>query len=324
MPKSRVTIVGLGCIGGSIGLGLKKAKLDLEIVGHDKDAGAASRALKRGAVDKTDWNLIGACDGAGLIVLALPLEGIQGTLAALKPHLEPGVIVTDTATTKLPVLEWAKDLPRNVHFVGGHPVLKPERTLTGRGIDAADAALFQGATYCLTPAVTAEPGAIETVANLAHTLGAKPYFVDAAEHDGLAAGVEHLPALLATALAAATMRSQGWRELGNVASLDFNSATALMPQDGQTARAQFLAQRADLARWIDRLTEQLQELRGMVERGDGDALQGLIEDLVQKRAQWLSGRLRESDMPPVDYQAAQLNAARFLLGGLADRAPKRK
>jgi prephenate dehydrogenase len=322
MAKSRLTIVGLGLIGGSIGLALKKAKLDLEIVGHDKDAGASARAQKRGAVDATKWNLIDACDGAGLIVLALPLDGIRDTLAALKPHLAPGVIVTDTATTKAAVLEWAKELPQGIHFVGGNPVIKPHRAAQQTGIDAADADLFQGATYCLAPAANASEQAINTLSNFCALLGAKPYFIDAAEHDGLMAGVQHLPALLATALLAATTRSQGWREMSRLAGADFYAATAVTPQDASAAREQLLAHRSDLIRWMDALGDELRELRGMLEHADADALAAFTQSAVNTRAQWLAGKAEES--PSVEWEAVQMNVGRMFLGGLADKTKKTK
>jgi prephenate dehydrogenase len=324
MPKSRVTIVGLGLIGGSLGLALKKSKLDIEVVGHDKNLGVAGRALKRGAVDKTEWNLINACEGAGLIVLAIPLDGIKDTLAALKPYLQPGVIVTDTATTKAPVLEWAKDLPEGVHFIGGNPVIKPTRAVTGRGIDAADAELFRGATYCLTPSTTAVPKAIEAMSSFATLVGAQPYFIEAIEHDGLMAGVQHLPTLLATALASVVMQSQGWRERGKLASADFRAATELVPLDDRTAREQFLAHRTDLVRWIDTIIEELRDLRGMCEREDADALKALIQSIAQERDKWLSGKLDASAAPAVEWESVQHSTARLFLGGLADRTPKRK
>ncbi|MCL5952805.1 MAG: prephenate dehydrogenase/arogenate dehydrogenase family protein [Chloroflexi bacterium] len=322
MPKSRVTVVGLGLIGGSLGLALKKSNLEVEIIGHDKDSNAASRALKRGAVDKTEWNLINACDQAGLIILALPLDGVRDTLAALKPYLEPGVIVTDTATTKAPVMEWARQLPEGVHFVGGDPIINPRREGAKQGIDAATADLFQGGTYCLTPSTTAAAPAIETMTNFVTLVGARPYFLDAAEHDGLMAGVEHLPAVLATALASATMTSQGWRELGKVAGANFRTATGIAPQDAKTAEAEFLAHRTDLIRWIDSVIATLRELRGALEREDADALQALIEQLADERAKWLSGSLT-SEGQPVDWEAARYSTAQLFLGGLATRRAKK-
>ncbi len=323
MPKSRVAIVGLGLIGGSIGLALKKSKLDIEVVGHDKDNNAAGRAQKRGAVDTTKWNLIDACEGAGLIILALPVDAIKETLAALKPYLAAGVIVTDTATTKAPVLEWAKDLPDGVQFIGGNPVVKSERLGNETGIDAADADLFKGATYCLVPSPKSSAPAIDTVSSFATMLGAKPYFIDAAEHDGLMAGVQHLPAALATALLSATVRSQGWRELSRLAGTDYSAATGLAPRDGATAREQFLAHRVDLMRWIDTMIDELSELRGMLEREDAGALESLAESLAAERDKWLSGKLEDTGAT-VDMQSIQLNPARLFIGGLADRTPRKK
>lgn len=322
MAKSRITIVGLGLVGGSIGLALKRAKIEMEIVGHDRDSGVAGRAQKRGAVDKTDWNLIGACAGAGLVVLALPLDQIKPTLDALRTYLEPGVIVTDTATTKVPVMEWAKALPPNVHFIGGDPIPSPRGPVRGHGIEAADADLFKDATYCLVSSATAASSAIQTLTNFTAVLGAKPYFIDAAEHDGLVAGVGHVPALLETALAAVTMRSPGWRELGQVAGANYREATARLPQKAATGRAEFLANRDYLLQWIDRVVKVLRDLRGMLEREDGDGLEKLIESLNSEREKWQSARPEESG-PAVDWQEAQSSLSRLLLGGLADRGKKK-
>ncbi len=322
MAKTKIAIIGLGLIGGSIGLALKKSKIEAEIVGHDKDFGVAGRAQKRGAVDKTDWNLISACQEASLIILAIPLDAIRSTFEALKPYLAPGVIVTDTATTKVPVMEWAKELPSGVHFIGGDPALSPRKVVAGHGIDQAEAEMLQEASYCLTPSVTAEPAAIQTVSNFVTLVGAKPYFIDAAEHDGLMAGVQHLPALLATALGAATMRSQGWRELGKLAGSNFRTATELLPPNGKTAREQFLAHRSDLMHWIDVMQQNLRDLRGLLEAQDEEMLETLVENLNTERDRWLSGNLEESG-PAVNWQeATQSSLSRLFLGGLADRGKK--
>lgn len=304
-----------------MGLALKKSGVELEVIGHDKDTGAASRAQKRGAVDSTKWNLIDACEGAGLIVLAIPLDGIKQTLDALKPYLQPGVILTDTAMTKVPVLEWANELGVGVHYIGGDPILKRSAANGAHGIDAADAELFHGATYCLTPANGAAPEAIETMSNFVALLGAKPYFIDAVEHDGLMAGTRHLPMLLASALAAATMDSPSWRERSKLASTDFRTATELAPSNPQAARDELMAHRQALIAWTDALIEKLTELRGMLERQDTAALESVIEKIASQRAKWLSGASAE-DSVPVDWDAAQFNVSRLFIGGLADRGKK--
>ena len=136
----RITIVGTGCIGTSIGLALHQTKQPLFIVGHDKESGHASMAQRMKAIDKSEWNLISACEDADLVILAIPMVAIEETLKALAPHLKGGCVVTDTAGLKGQVIEWAEALlPATVNFVGGDPVV----TSTGSGPAAASADLFR-------------------------------------------------------------------------------------------------------------------------------------------------------------------------------------
>jgi prephenate dehydrogenase len=324
MPKTRIAIIGLGLVGGSIGLALKKSKLALEIVGHDKDLSVAGRAVKRGAVDKTEWNLISACEGAALIVLAMPLDGIRDTLMALRSHLAPGTIITDTATSKVPVLEWANELPRQVEFVGGNPVLSPRREISGHGIDAAQADLFREATYCLVPSVSASSQAIDVMCGLVNLLEAKPYFIEAAEHDGLMAGVQHLPALLATAYASSIIGEQGWFERSKLAGAAFRATLDLVPADKDAARMQFLAHRDDLLRWIDQSIVKLHELRTALANQDTAALETLIQKVTDERLKWQSGQLERAmtALPAPDSASDQMG--RIFLGGLSDRLKRMK
>ncbi len=111
MAKPRITIVGLGLIGNSIGLALTQGQRKFEVVGHDKDNKAAGQSRKIKAVDKTEWNLISACDGADLVILALPAIAIRDTMQALAHELKPGCVVMDTASVKAPVQRWADEIP---------------------------------------------------------------------------------------------------------------------------------------------------------------------------------------------------------------------
>ncbi len=320
MPKARITIVGTGFIGGSIGLALKQAHVDAEIIGHDRDHGIAQRAQKRGAVDATKWNLIDACEGAAMIILAMPLAGIRQTLDAIQSHVAPGVLITDTASTKTPVMQWTENLPAHASFVGGNPVLKPTRA-RGQGIEAAAADAFQGATYCLVASARVAENALDAMANFAATLGAKPHFIDAAEHDGILVGVQHFPALVATALAAGVIQSQSWRESSRLASADWRDATQLAPADAQAASAQLLAHRADLVPWIDAFTARLGDWRELLARNDAAAIETMVEQIAHERAKWLAGKLDES-APSADYRAMQFSPQHFFLGGLAERGKK--
>src|ERR1700754_1142934 len=127
----RVLIVGLGLIGGSIGLALRRwseeHKVDnrkpLEVVGFDPNLDHQRAAEKMGAVDKGAWDLAKAAREADVVVLAMPVVAMREAISDVAPHLQPGVVVTDTGSTKAQVLDWAHaTLPSGVHFVGGHPM----------------------------------------------------------------------------------------------------------------------------------------------------------------------------------------------------------
>ncbi|MDP3046664.1 MAG: prephenate dehydrogenase/arogenate dehydrogenase family protein [Chloroflexota bacterium] len=315
----RITIVGTGLIGASLGLALKKAKLGYEIVGHDKSTTAANKAKKLGAVDKTEWNLINAVEGAGLVILALPVDAIKPTLEAIAPYLSEGAVVTDTASTKQLVLDWAKTiLPPGVNFVGGHPLVRADAA----NADAASADLFTGATYCLIPGAGAQPDAVQLLVGLATTVGAEPFFPDATEHDNFQAAVAHLPLLLATALMDVATASPANREIRKMAGADFRRATALADTDAETSAQICAANRDGILRWMDAYTKELARLRVLVAAG-GPQLQEVFDQAAASRAQWGT---REEDERSVAMKAATDTASdqmkRFFLGDLGKKIGK--
>ena len=326
MSKPRITIVGLGFIGGSIGLALHQAEAGLEIVGHDRERGAANRAKKIGAVDKTDWNLVSACEDADLIVIAIPVGGIKSTLEAIGPYLKPGCLITDTASIKSPVVEWAEEiLPDGVNFVGGDPIISHVgATAAGGaegGIDTARADLFSGAVYCLTPAAGAAPNAVKLASDFVYLLGAQPYFLNPLEHDGLMAGVDHLPFVLSAALLGVTTESPSWREMRKLAGGAFESATGFVSADPTTYRDACLVNRENIARWIDACSEKLGELKETILAGDAEELERVFDEAMVSRMRWLRAReagdweKQSSDIPSMGSFMGQL----FGLGMLGKR-----
>src|SRR4030042_6952542 len=164
----RIFIIGLGLIGCSIGLALKRAELDkTEVVGYARNSETAIKALKLGAVDRIERNLISTVNKADMVILATPAMAIKEILEQIGPHLPPGCTVTDTASTKVKVMEWAEEyLPATINFVGGHPMAGKELS----GIEAAEATLFEGCTYCLSPNANASPMAAQTIADLVNKI----------------------------------------------------------------------------------------------------------------------------------------------------------
>ncbi|MFQ5811933.1 MAG: prephenate dehydrogenase [Anaerolineae bacterium] len=320
MKKPRITIVGLGFIGGSIGLALHQTEADFEVVGHDREHAVARQAKKIGAVDKTDWNLVSACEDAALIVVATPVGAIKDTLAAIGPYLNPGCLITDTASIKVPVIEWAEEiLPKEVNFVGGDPIVV--NAGTAEGIDAARADLFSGAVYCLTPAAGAAPDAVRAASDFVYLLGAKPYFLDPLEHDGLMAGVDHLPFVLSTALLGIATESPSWREMRRLAGGAFESAIRFVSADPATYRDACLVNRENIVRWIDACSVRLDELKETILAGDAEKLEQVFEEALIARQRWLRAREAgdwEGQSPEMPTMAGFMGQL-FGLGGLGRR-----
>ena len=279
MADFQVTIVGLGVTGTSLGLALRKASGDIRIVGHDRESAAAAAARKAQAVDRTDWNLPNACREASIVILALPLSEIRDTLAVIGPDLPPHCLVTDTAPLKEPVLAWAREtLPPQVAFVGGSPV-------GARGATTARSDLFAGTTYCLCPEPATPAEAIDCASDLALAVGARPHFIDAAEHDGLVAVLDQLPFLLAAGVLRATSSEGGWRDLAALGSGRFDQLLRTLGDTRAGSLAVAPATPATVGRWLDRLQEALDALRALLQEEPG-ARQEATKHLLEARAEW--------------------------------------
>ncbi len=294
-PKPQITIVGLGMIGASMGLALRQAGVASAVIGHDKDVGIANQARKLEMVDRAEWNLISACEKADLIILATPMGAIEPTLKAIAPYLHPGCVVIDTATLKAPVLAWAEAiLPKDVHFVGTDPIIvsQPPAGIEAQatGLKAARADLFKDALFCLVPAPQADPSAVKLAADLVTILGAKPFFLDATEHDSLLAAVDHLPAITALALLETAIGQPSWKEVRKVAGPSFELATRLASTDPSAYNDLTAANRDNMVRWIDALSASLASLRQALAEGTQEALAERFTKAVAERDRWLNDR----------------------------------
>lgn len=198
-----VAIVGVGLIGGSFGLALKKAGFSGAILGVSSDA-TLRAALERGAIDEAA-SLADAAARADLIYLAQPIGRILDTLRHVDEHVKPGTLITDAGSTKSTIVSAARLHIRRGVFLGGHPMAGKEK----RGVAEADADLFRGRTYVLTPDSTTHPP-LEFLEWLGR-IGALPVILSADEHDRIVSFTSHLPQLASTALAATVAEQAGDR-----------------------------------------------------------------------------------------------------------------
>ena len=193
-----VAIVGVGLIGGSFGLALKKAGFDGEILGVSSERAIAD-ALRRGAIDR-GLPLAEAARAADLIYLAQPIGRIMDTLRRVDDLAQAGALITDAGSTKSAIVSLARKVIRRCQFLGGHPMAGKEK----RGASAADADLFAGRTYVLTPTQEEDlrtPRAGEFLQWIKR-IGANPLVMGPDQHDAIVSFTSHLPQLASTALAA--------------------------------------------------------------------------------------------------------------------------
>jgi len=212
-----VSIVGVGLIGGSFALALRKAGFSGRIVGVSSQA-AVDAALARRAIDEA-LPLREAAAISDLIYLAQPIDRILQTLGEIDSVSKPGAIVTDAGSTKREIVARAAKAIRHARFIGGHPMAGKE----SRGVEEADADLFQGRPYVLTSRNPDLESWIERI-------GARLVFLTPEEHDRLVAVTSHLPQLISTALAAVIGAQTEAEKVAGPAAMDL-TRLALSPYD---------------------------------------------------------------------------------------------
>ncbi len=287
--KFTITIVGLGLIGASAGLALHRYQDKVTIVGHDPDPAWAGKAKQMGAVDRTEWNLINSVSKADRVILALPAGTLRETFEIVAQDLKPGCVVLDLSSVKTPVLQWADELlPDNVHFIGGHPIILAENMDTA----SARADLFEKKLFCIIPGRRASEQAMNLAIDLVQAMGAQPFFLDAVEHDGMAAAVDQLPVVIAGALMAITNGSPGWKDMRKLAGSQFYSSTWVAEGDPKGAAGTCLANREHVLRWIDTLIGELEAWQQLLQAGDQEALARKFDGGLQATAAWVRAQMQ--------------------------------
>jgi len=301
-----ITIVGLGRTGQALGLAIRQHLPDVRLIGHDRDPEASKDAKKAGAVHTTHWNLITATDNAAVVILALPAHEVIATLRALVGELQPGTVITDTASLKLPVILWAKEnLPPELHYVGGHPLVSWPSQLSPNDLS--------GATYCLTPSPETHPDAVSIITSLVSSLGAKPLFVSAEEHDSFIMALEHLPTLAAAAQLQVLHQSGIMRDLATFKAALPDNVMALSSRLGQLAAAdENPASRETLARWLRAYADFLDKAATALEAGNEGVISAMLERQDASSREFLRGGDNAAMDTPEDVRSAHEGWRRFL------------
>jgi len=289
----RISIIGLGLIGGSAGMAWRAA--GHHVVGWARRQVTAHRALERGAIDEIATTLEAAC-AAEVVVLAPPVLAARALMAQVAPHLAPGTVVTDVASTKAQVEAWAREiLPAHVRFVGGHPMAGRETA----GIEHADGALFRDRSWVIVPPPGADTEAVRAITRLANDTGAETIQLNADAHDRAVAAVSHLPFMAAIALARSVISRPAFERLVAVAGPGLRDMTRLASGDALMHRDICATNRDHILRELERYAEELAALTELIRRlptdpAENDAVLRETEDefarLKAARDRWLTPR----------------------------------
>ena len=278
----RVAIIGLGLIGGSLALRLKRDGVAGHIVGCARSDRTLDVARSRGMVDDATSDMSAAVAGADLVVLATPMGAYQDVAAVIGPHLAPGVIVTDVGSVKHTVArDVGPHLPDGVILVPGHPVAGTENS----GPEAAFPELFDARRCILTPPEGADREATDRLRAMWARCGMAVEVMDAVHHDLVLALTSHLPHAIAyTIVGTATDLEQDLQaEVVKFSAGGFRDFTRIAASDPTMWRDIFLANRDAVLEVISRFDEDLTRLKRAIRRGDGEAMYDLFDRTRQIR-----------------------------------------
>ncbi len=275
-----MTIVGLGLMGGSLAMALKQRNICREVVGLVRRGEVVQAAKEAKVVDDATIDPAQALSEADLVVFSTPVRTIIQQLGQWASLFKPGAIISDMGSTKEKIVRAMAALPPGVYPIGSHPMCGKEQA----GLDAAEASLYEGAPWILTPLERTPPAVVHLMGNLAEAIGAKPRILTADRHDKLVAAVSHLPyALAATLVLAAQCMADDDPAVWEVAASGFKDTSRVAASDVTMMLDILLTNQASVGRMLTLAQQQLAQLAEALTAEDEVALRALLERAAQQR-----------------------------------------
>ena len=281
LSDATVAIVGLGLMGGSLALALRARNACKGILAVERDADVCTRAIARGVADQASADLSLASQ-ADIIVLATPVRTIIAQLPQIGEHARSGAMVIDLGSTKREITRAMEALPAHVQPIGGHPMCGKEVA----GFNAADANLFRGAAFVLTPLARTSPQTLAFAKSIVDVVGARPLVLEPARHDKIVAATSHLPFVLAAMLmATADDLARDDDLVFALAASGFRDTSRLAASDTAMMRDVLLTNRENVANAIRGCSHQLNEFADLVAEGNGLAVRAMLANAAMRRRQ---------------------------------------
>jgi len=280
----KVTLVGIGLLGGSLGLALRQRGLARQVTGYVRRAASVAECQQLGIVERATLDIEEAVRGAELVILGTPLAQMRPLAERMLPALEANAIVTDVGSAKAAVVAELEPMAGRAGavFVGSHPMAGAEKM----GAAAARADLFQNAVCIVTPTPRTPASARERVVDLWTALGMRVLELTPEKHDELVALCSHLPHLAAATLAGLVLDPAQPRELPLLCATGFRDTTRVASGSPEMWRDIALANRGPVSAAISRYIDRLRDLQEAIHRGDGAALEAFLAEARERRDRW--------------------------------------
>ncbi len=281
----KLVVIGVGLVGGSFALALKRARAVRHVVGVGRTQRNLAAALKRGVIDVASRDPASAVKDADLVLIATPVGQMPAVMAAIAPHLPPQAVVTDGGSTKQGVVACAR------RFLGGHfPRFVPAHPIAGTessGAGAAYADLYRGRCVVLTPQRDTEARAVRLVRRAWETCGARVVHLDAAEHDRILGAVSHLPHIVAYALVNALARRPNPKRLFGYSAGGLRDTVRIAGSSPEMWADICVANRDTLLAALEDYEDELERMRAAIDCGDAAELRRRFEQARSAREKWL-------------------------------------
>jgi len=279
--SKRMTVIGVGLIGGSLARVLRQKGAVGEIIGVGRSEGNLRRAVELGVIDRYSTDPCEGVKGADLVFLATPVCSIASLLARIRGFLTHDCIVTDGGSVKETIVAECESLmPAGIHFVGGHPIAGTEKS----GVDASFPTLYQGKRCIVTPTPLTDRRALDTVVRMWEIAGSEVVTMDASKHDRIVAAISHLPHMVAYSLVNAV---EGYDRLDesilSYSAGGFRDFTRIASSDPVMWRDIALMNRDALLEMIDLFSGYFSRLRALVENRDGQGLENFFAESKKSR-----------------------------------------
>jgi prephenate dehydrogenase len=282
----KVTLVGVGLLGGSLGLALRQRKLAGSVAGYVRRAASVRECQQAGAVDLATRDLEEAAAGADLIVFCTPLGQMRPLVEKLLPVAQPGAVVTDVGSVKGSVVRELEPLvaQAGAHFIGSHPMAGAEKM----GVAAARADLFAGAVCVVTPTRKSNAAALRKVEGLWRAVGGRLVRLTPKAHDKLVSRSSHLPYLIAAQLANLVLSSTSSKEQAMLCANGFRDTTRIASGSPEMWRDIVLANRENVLSALDEFANGLKNLQRRLKRGKPGEIIALMEQAKTRRDNWIN------------------------------------